>query len=155
MYCVILIFLVIFSGNHTRVKFRIVRNLNNYPWYEWLYIICWCQTQEEDCYCTPFSTATWWWDKTQKAPLPHVPWNTHFTELQPKLMENEDVVCCLRGGVKPPPSIKPKEPSHVNNPVTAFSNILNFLPAQKYIQNYVLRSPTKIIWQLHSCGHAS
>ena len=52
-------------------------------------------------------------------------------ELPPKWMENEEVLCCLRGEVKTSSSNKPRMPSQINYLVTTFSNTINSFLSQE------------------------
>ena len=124
---------------------------NNYPRHGWSYAICWCQTQEKDYHYTPSSTAIWWWDKTQKTPLLHA----HCTWAASQVKENDEVPCHLTGRGKAPTSFKPEKPSRINDLViTCPMPLIPFLH-KSTLQYCVLESPTKIISQIHSIGHAS
>ena len=71
-------------------------------------------------------------------------------ELPQKWMENEGLLCYLRGEVKPPPSIKAEKSSRINDLVLSFPTLLIALRPRNISKNCIPRIPLMIILMLHS-----
>ena len=100
----------------------------------------------------PSSKEIWWQDSPNMCP-PCAIWNTQYTWAATQVDGKWGMPCHLRGELKPPTSIKPKWPLWINNPVTPFSNTLDYLPTQKHIQELCFKITPKIIFLLWSTSH--
>ena len=106
MYCGLSLEVCAFiSGNHARAKFRILHDPAPNPDVSNHVSYAGARPKTKTVTALPPQQQSGY-ETTSKRHLYHMPLGTPTThELSPKWMENEEVLHCLRGGVKTPPCI--------------------------------------------------